>query len=53
MGWRADVERERVEARDFKRRPLRQRMPYYFHVTLFTTAILVLLALYIRASLYG
>jgi hypothetical protein len=53
MGWRAEIERERDAARDFKRRPLRERMPYYLRGAFFTTALLTLLVLYVRASLFG
>jgi hypothetical protein len=53
MGWRAEIERERIAERDFKRRPLRERVPYYLRGALFTTALLILLVLYVRASLYG
>lgn len=53
MGWRAEIERERDAARDFKRGPLRERMPYYLRATFLTAGLLILLVLYVRASLYG
>jgi hypothetical protein len=53
MGWRAEIEREQDGARVFKRRPLRERMSYYLRGAFLTAALLTLLVLYVRASLFG
>jgi len=53
MGWRAEIERERIAERDFKRRPLRERAPYYLRGAFLTAALLTLLVLYVHASLFG